>query len=77
MKTVSDVLAAFEVAALNAGLARNTRKTYAGTIHEFTTMLKAGQISGPQDYFHTSGGNTVRSPLDTAAERIIPFVKSA
>lgn len=52
MKTVSDVLAAFEVASLNAGLARNTRKTYAGTIHDFTTMLKAGRISGPQDYFN-------------------------
>jgi site-specific recombinase XerD len=52
MKTVSDVLAAFELAALNAGLARNTRKTYAATILEFSTMLKAGKISGPQDYFH-------------------------
>lgn len=52
MKTVADVLAAFEVAALNAGLARNTRKTYAGTIGEFTTMLKAGRITGPQDYFN-------------------------
>jgi site-specific recombinase XerD len=146
MKTVTDVLAAFEVAALNAGLARNTRKTYAATIYEFTTMLKAGRIAGPQDYFnflasvkklspnsvhhalnplkflyekvllkefgtdyeipkrnrckpmrsvlsmseilrmmetmelylHTSGGNTVRSPLDTAAERnIIPLRKFA
>jgi len=52
MKTVSEVLAAFEVAALHAGLSRNTRKTYAGTIQEFTTLLKEGRISGPQDYFH-------------------------
>jgi site-specific recombinase XerD len=52
MKTVDDVLAAFEVAALNAGLARNTRKTYAVTILEFSAMLKAGKISGPQDYFN-------------------------
>jgi len=52
MKTVSDVLAAFEVAALNTGLSRNTRKTYAGTIQKFTTLLKDGRISGPQDYFH-------------------------
>lgn len=52
MKTVTEVLAAFELAALNAGLARNTRKTYAGTILEFTSMLKAGRIAGPQDYFN-------------------------
>ena len=45
MKTVADVLAAFEVAALNAGLARNTRKTYAATILEFSTMLKCGEIA--------------------------------
>jgi len=97
MKTVSEVLAAFEIAAFNAGLARNTRKTYAGTILEFATMLKAGKIAGPQDYFnhlasvkshtslettelylHTTGGKTVRSPLDTAAERnIIPIRKLA
>ena len=52
MKTVSDVLAAFDVAALNAGLVRNTRKTYATTIREFTELLKAGKIAGPQDYFN-------------------------
>lgn len=51
MKTVTEVLAAFEIAALNAGLMRNTRKTYAPTIEEFTMMLKAGKIAGPQDYF--------------------------
>lgn len=52
MKTVADVLAAFDLAALNAGLARNTRKTYATTIREFSELLKAGEIAGPQDYFH-------------------------
>lgn len=51
MKTVADVLKAFEVAALNAGLSRNTRKTYAATIREFTALLKDGKITGPQDYF--------------------------
>lgn len=42
---------AFEVAALNAGLARNTRKSYASTIMEFATMMKCGEITGPQRYF--------------------------
>lgn len=50
MKTVQEVLTAFEIAALKAGLARNTRKTYAPTIAEFVTMLKAGQITGVQGY---------------------------
>lgn len=52
MKTVSEVLAAFEVAALNAGLSRNTRKTYAVTIREYSGLLKSGRITGPQDYFN-------------------------
>jgi site-specific recombinase XerD len=50
MKTVAEVLAAFETAALKAGLARNTRKTYAPIIAEFVTLLKGGQITGVQDY---------------------------
>jgi hypothetical protein len=50
MKTVAEVLEAFEVAALKAGLARNTRKTYAPCIAEFVAMLKAGRITGVQDY---------------------------
>jgi site-specific recombinase XerD len=50
MKTVQEVLSAFETAALKAGLARNTRKTYAPVIGEFVGMLKAGQITGVQDY---------------------------
>ena len=50
MKTVEEVLAAFETAALKAGLARNTRKTYAPIIAEFVTMLKAGKIEGVQGY---------------------------
>jgi site-specific recombinase XerD len=50
MKTVEEVLVAFETAALKAGLARNTRKTYAPIIAEFVAMLKAGKISGVQGY---------------------------
>jgi integrase len=50
MKTVAQVLESFEIAALNAGLARNTRKTYAPIIAEFVGMLKAGQITGVQGY---------------------------
>jgi len=42
MKTIQEVMHAFEVAALNAGLARNTRKSYASTIMEFATMMKRG-----------------------------------
>jgi site-specific recombinase XerD len=51
MKTIEEVLAAFEVAALNAGLARNTRTTYRATIAEFAAMMKRGEIQGPQGYF--------------------------
>jgi site-specific recombinase XerD len=50
MKTLEEVLAAFETAALKAGLARNTRKTYAPIIGEFVGLLKAGKINGVQDY---------------------------
>jgi len=50
MKTTAQVLAAFETAALKAGLARNTRKTYAPIIGDYVTMLKAGRITGVQDY---------------------------
>jgi site-specific recombinase XerD len=50
MKTVEEVLEAFEVAALKAGLARNTRKTYAPTIAEYIGMLNARQITGVQGY---------------------------
>ncbi|MFM2461988.1 phage integrase N-terminal SAM-like domain-containing protein, partial [Klebsiella pneumoniae] len=51
LKSTEDVGKAFEAAALKAGLARNTRRTYAGAIEEFSRLLKAGQISGPQGYF--------------------------
>lgn len=50
MKTVEEVLAAFEIAALKAGLARNTRKTYAPIIAEFVALLKSKKITGVQDY---------------------------
>jgi site-specific recombinase XerD len=50
MKTTQEVLSAFENAALKAGLMRNTRKTYAATIREFSDMLKSGLVSGVQEY---------------------------
>ena len=40
----------FEISALKAGLARNTRKTYAPIIAEFVGMLKDGKIIGVQNY---------------------------
>jgi site-specific recombinase XerD len=52
MKTLTQVLTAFETAALNAGLSRNTRKTYAIIIAEFTEMLIARKIAGVQDYLN-------------------------
>lgn len=51
MKTVAEALQSFEIAAFKAGQARNTIKTYGATIREFVTMLKAGEITGPQGYF--------------------------
>ena len=62
MKTLKQVMAAFEVAALNAGLSRNTRKSYAPTIAEFTTMLMRGDISGPQEYFNYLSSGKQLSP---------------
>ena len=52
MKTVKQVLDAFEAAALNAGLSRNTRRTYSATIAEFSTMMKNGKITGVQEYLN-------------------------
>jgi site-specific recombinase XerD len=51
MKSVDQVLAAFEISALNAGLSRNTRKSYAATIGHYTRMLQKREITGPQEYF--------------------------
>lgn len=51
MKSVEEVLSAFQTAALKAGLSRNTCKTYTLTIREFTSMMKTRKISGPQEYF--------------------------
>lgn len=56
MKTVSEVLAFFETAALKAGLARNTRKTYGPIIAEYVGLLQDGKITGVQgflDYLST------------------------
>lgn len=70
MKTTAQVLEAFEIAALNAGLSRNTRRTYAATIQEFADMMKSGKITGPQDFFdYLASGkrlapNTVRHALN-------------
>lgn len=50
MKTIPEVLAAFDMAALNAGLSRNTRKTYAGIIADYSELLRAGKITGVQGY---------------------------
>lgn len=52
MKTLDEVMAAFEVAALNAGLARNTRNTYGPAIREFTQMLIGREIDGVQGYLN-------------------------
>jgi len=52
MKTTKQALDAFEIAALNAGLMKNTRESYARTIGEFCDMMKVGKIRGVQDYIH-------------------------
>lgn len=60
MKTIEEVMRAFEVAALNAGLMRNTRRTYAATIEEFSSMMKRCEIRGVQDYLnYLSSGKKV------------------
>jgi site-specific recombinase XerD len=51
MKNIEEVMTAFEFAALKAGLARNTRRSYAATIDEFSRMIKDRVITGPQGYF--------------------------
>lgn len=51
MKTVEEVVAAFRVAALKQPLRRNTVKSYEPIIREFTVMLIARKITGPQGYF--------------------------
>lgn len=57
---------AFEVAALNAGLLKNTRDTYASILREFVGMM------------HTAGKKSVASPLDAeAARNIIPLRRTA
>lgn len=50
-KTVDDAMERFETAAMNAGLARNTRKSYRATIREFAGLLKDRSIEGPQEFF--------------------------
>jgi site-specific recombinase XerD len=62
MKTIEEVMRAFEVAALNAGLSRNTRRTYAATIAEFSTMMKNAQIAGVQDFLNHLASGKKLSP---------------
>jgi site-specific recombinase XerD len=50
MKTVEEVLELFEVAALKAGLSRNTRKTYAPIIADYMRLLHQGEITGVQGF---------------------------
>jgi site-specific recombinase XerD len=50
-KNVDQVLEAFEKASFSAGHARNTRSTYLNTVKEFTELLIARRITGPQGYF--------------------------
>jgi site-specific recombinase XerD len=50
MKSVQEVLEAFETAGLKAGLARNTKRTYAATIGEFASLMRSKQIHGVQGY---------------------------
>lgn len=50
-KSLEQVLAAFENASLSAGHSRNTRSGYLATVKDFTSLLIARQITGPQGYF--------------------------
>jgi site-specific recombinase XerD len=50
MKTIEEVKAAYDAAALKAGQARNTQSTYRATIVEFASMLMARRIDGVQGY---------------------------
>jgi site-specific recombinase XerD len=79
-KTVESVLAAFELASRQAGHSRNTLRSYLATVEEFTTMLHARQIDGPQAYFdHLSGVKHLASksvwhalnPLKFLYERVL------
>lgn len=80
MKTVEEVLAAFELAMIEEKLSRNTRRTYSNTVAEFAGMMKRGEITGLQDYFDHLGGvkklaaNSVRhalNPLKFLYERVL------
>ena len=79
-KTVADAEEAFGIAALNAGLRRNTRGTYVGTIREFCRLMKDRKISGPQEFFgylaskKRLSGNSVchaLNPLKFFYERVL------
>ena len=71
MKTIEEVMNAFEVAALNAGLLRDGVDVRVIQEQMGHTSLETTEI-----YLHTSGDKAVRSPLDTA-QNIIPLRRSA
>jgi site-specific recombinase XerD len=50
-KTIEQVMEAFEKASLAAGHSRNTRSGYLATVRDFTELLIARRITGPQGYF--------------------------
>jgi len=52
MKTLQEVITAYETAALNAGLSRNTRNSYGSIIADYTEMLISRKISGVQEYIN-------------------------
>jgi site-specific recombinase XerD len=62
MKTIEQAMQAFEVAALNAGLLRNTRSTYASILREFVGMMHRREILGVQDYLNYLSSEKKVSP---------------
>jgi len=62
MKSTAEVLAAFRIAALKAGLARNTISTYAGTIAEYVDLIHDGRITGVQDFIDYLSSEKCLSP---------------
>jgi site-specific recombinase XerD len=79
-KTVPEVLAAFDLASRQAGHSRNTRRGYLATVEEFSAMLHARRIDGPQAYFdHLAGVKGLSSksvwhalnPLKFLYERVL------
>lgn len=72
MKTTQQVLAAFEIAALNAGLLRD-----GFDIRTIQEQMGHTSVETTELYLHTTGGRSVVSPLDTTNNNITPFRKTA